>query len=304
MIMRPPRFSGILAVLLTAILSSPSPAGTSANYSLSPEAVDTGGGRGASASYTVSAASTPGATGVSSKYVGRGGFAGQLSEVLSLFLAASPASVNEGATRQISAFLVQDESTLVPQNASTLSWSVASGPISTVSPSGVATAAPVYQTSPATVRGTLGTLSATLDLQVVNTLPDNFGSYAADGLDDAWQVLYFGLDNPSAIATADPDHDGQENRFEFDAGLSPVDPASRFSISFAPVPGEPLSLGILFAPRLPDRTYTIYSAPTLDRSTATPITPGTIIDVGDQRLIADPSPGATRAFYHVRITRP
>lgn len=304
MIMRPLQTCSVIAVLLAAGPPQYSRAGTSANYSHTPETLDTGGGRATSASYGVTAASTAGTAGTSPAYSLRSGFAGQLSEPVSLFLSATPPIVNEAATTQIAAFLVQDESILVPQNASTLAWTVVSGPITSVSPSGLATTAPVYQTSAATVRGTLGALSATVDLQVENNLPDNFGSYAADSLDDAWQVEFFGLGNTEAAPAADPDHDGQDNRFEFDAGLSPVDPASRFLIEFTPVPNEPLSVGILFSPRLPDRTYALFAAPTPDRSTATPVTPGTIIDTGDQRLVADPNPGSQRKFYHVRITRP
>lgn len=43
-------------------------------------------------------------------------------------------------------------------------------------------------------------------------------------LDDAWQNQYFGLDNPLAAPTADPD--GETNSFEFTAGLIPSDPQS------------------------------------------------------------------------------
>lgn len=304
MTMRPVPPPPGLAWLALASLASPALAGSSANYSLTHESVGTSGSRGTSASYSIVTAATPGQTGASAAYTHRGGYAGQLSESLSLFLSATPPSVNEGATRQIAAFLVQDESLLVPQNPASLTWTIVSGPIVSLSPSGLATAAPVYQSTPASIRATLGSLAATLDLQVLNTLPDNFAAYANDSLDDAWQVEFFGLNHPSASPSADPDFDGQDNRFEFDAGLSPVDPASRFLIAFAPVPHQPLSLGILFSPRLPDRTYTVYAAPTPDRAAASPITPGPIIDSGNQRLVADPNPDPHRKFYHIRISRP
>jgi hypothetical protein len=38
-----------------------------------------------------------------------------------------------------------------------------------------------------------------------NTLLGNFGSYAGDALDDAWQFQYFGLSNPLARPLLDPD---------------------------------------------------------------------------------------------------
>ena len=301
--MRPSPTIRVLA-LLAATVARPAPAGTSANYSLAPETIDTGGGRGTSASYTVNAASTHGAAGASTTYGARGGFAGQLTDAPSLVLVATPSAVNEGASRQIDAFLVQDESILVPQNASTLTWSIVSGPLTNVSPSGLATAGPVYQTTPATVRGTLGTLGATLDLQVMNSLPDNFGSYAGDRLDDSWQVQYFGLDNPEAAPSLDPDGDTQDNRFEFDAGVVPTDASSKFSIDFAPVPGHPLLVGVRFSPRWPDRTYTLFGSTGTDRTAAVPVTGGPVINTGTERVVADPDAGAQRKFYHVRITRP
>ena len=310
MIMFGVRSSRVWVVLAAAMLVREAAAGTSANYTLSQETVDTGGGRGISASYAVDAASSAGgsaastASTASGAYAARLGFAGQLFEPLSLFLAATPNTVAEGATRQISAFLVQDESVLVPQAPSSLTWSLVSGPLASITSSGLATGGPVYQTTTATLRGTLGSLGATLDLQVLNTQTDNFGAYAGDGLDDAWQVEFFGLNNPAASPAVDADHDGQINRFEFDAGLSPIDPTSRFLIAFAPVRSQPLAVGILFSPRLPDRTYTVYSSPTPDRTTATPIIPGTIIDNGDQRIVSDPNPGSQRKFYHILITRP
>ena len=65
------------------------------------------------------------------------------------------------------------------------------------------------------------------------------GSYAADGVGDDWQFQYFGLNNPNAAPLLDPDGDGQNNLFEFTAGLVPTNPLSRFLVSIAPVPGQP-----------------------------------------------------------------
>ena len=82
------------------------------------------------------------------------------------------------------------------------------------------TAATVYQDTAAVVQVTYQTLTDTLNLTVLNTLPDNFSTYAADGIDDDWQVLYFGLGNPNAGPLIDPDYDGQNNLFEFTAGVA------------------------------------------------------------------------------------
>ena len=57
---------------------------------------------------------------------------------------------------------------------------------------------------------------------------------AGDGIDDAWQVQYFGLPpNANAGPLRDPDGDGRNNRDEWIAGLSPADPASVFKLRIA-----------------------------------------------------------------------
>ena len=69
--------------------------------------------------------------------------------------------------------------------------------------------------SPATASASLSGVTGSLDLTVINLLADNFGSYAGDGIDDDWQVSFFGLDNPNAAPNVDFDGDEQDNLFEF-----------------------------------------------------------------------------------------
>ena len=69
---------------------------------------------------------------------------------------------------------------------------------------------------------------------LLDNIPDNFGSYAGDGLGDDWQVQYFGQNNPNAGPLRDPNGDGQTNAFEDTAGLVPNDPNSRFTFTIAP----------------------------------------------------------------------
>ena len=77
-------------------------AGTSANYSLVPDAVDSGGLRGTSASYSLNASAMAGGAGASSGYTTRTGFAGQLEDPVSggavpiaIRITALPAALNE-----------------------------------------------------------------------------------------------------------------------------------------------------------------------------------------------------------------
>ena len=55
-------------------------------------------------------------------------------------------------------------------------------------------------------------------ITVLDWQGDSFGSYAEDGLSDAWQVNYFGINSSAAVAAADPDQDGQDNAFEYLSG--------------------------------------------------------------------------------------
>ena len=68
-------------------------------------------------------------------------------------------------------------------------------------------------------------------ITINNANPDNFGLYAADGIPDLWQKSFFGLENPLGIASADPDGDNQNNRFEFLSGYSPADGAAFLRLS-------------------------------------------------------------------------
>jgi hypothetical protein len=48
--------------------------------------------------------------------------------------------------------------------------------------------------------------------------------YAGDGIDDTWQIHYFGHGNPNGLPLADPDGDGRNNLAEFLAGTDPTRP--------------------------------------------------------------------------------
>ena len=85
---------------------------------------------------------------------------------------------------------------------------------------------------------------------MLDTDPDNFGSYAGDGLNDHWQYEFFGPDNPLAGPAIDADADGDVNRFEFVAGVDPTDPQSCFRLSLHPVPERPGHRELVFTPRL------------------------------------------------------
>ena len=101
---------------------------------------------------------------------------------------------------------------------------------------------------------------------------DDFGSYAGDAIDDAWQVQYFGQPpNPNAGPNVDFSGTGQTNLFKYVAGLNPLDPTSRFLLRIAAVPGQPTQRAVTFSPRFSDRTYTVQSKLNLTAGSWTPL---------------------------------
>ena len=118
-------------------------------------------------------------------------------------------------------------------------------------------------------------------------------------------MLYFGVGNPSAAPAIDFDGDGQNNFFEFIAGLVPIDATSRFKTTIEAVPGQPLQKRIIFGPRFASRTYSIRTSTTLASGGWSPLTTGSApADNGDERTITDLSAPAPKKFYEVQITKP
>jgi hypothetical protein len=285
-------------VFVSLVMTRAVMAGSSANYTLAPDTVDHGGSRGASPHYTLDRSTAAGTAGSSASYTARTGFAGQLFEVIAIDISASPLTVSEGDSRQLGATLLFDDSTAGVLAAGSVSWSVQSGPLAGINASGLATAAAVHQDTAAVARGAWQTFAGTLSLTVLNTQPDNFQSYAGDGLPDDWQVLYFGVGHPFAGPFFDPDGDGQNNLFEYNACLVPIDPASVFSISLAEVAGG--GHKIIFSPRLPECSYALRGSS--DLTDWTPVA-GTVTDAGTTRTIVDPAGAERRRFYYISIER-
>ena len=102
----------------------------------------------------------------------------------------------------------------------------------------------------------------------VNT--DDLPGYLGDGIDDAWQVQYFGLNNPQAAPTVDADGTGQTNLFKYIAGLNPLDSNSRFTLTIQAFAAQPGRRNLVFSPRFPDRTYTAKLVARSKRKSAQP----------------------------------
>jgi len=285
---------------------------TSANYSITTDTADAGGLRTTSANYT-NDGSTGAVSGLSTvaspvEFV-KSGYVGQLYDVTGLVVNAGGATtVNETATLQLAAWQLLDDTSYLAVNATSVTWSVLSGPITGISAAGLATAGTVPQNTAATVQGVFSGFAGTLNLTVLDTIPDNFGLYAGDGVDDAWQVQYFGLGtgglgNPLGVGSADADGTGQTNLFKYIAGLNPLD-GSRFVLSITGVPGQSGQKNLIFTPLVAGRTYTVKYRPDLMAGSWQTLTGTTQSDSGNQRTVTDTAATGARKFYHVEITKP
>ena len=277
----------------------------SINYTIKVEAIDTGGKRTGSVSYTndASIGSMAGIATVNAPAeIVKCGYLGQLSDVTGLVLNSTAPNVNEAAALQLGAWQLLDDTTYLGVPATSVSWSVVAGPITGVSGKGLATAGIVYQNTGATVQGSFGGFTGSLGFTVLDSIADNFGIYAGDGIGDDWQVQYFGQNNPLAAPNADGSGTGQTNFFKYTAGLNPMNPNSRFTLRLENVPGQPGRKNLIFSPRLSDRTYTVKTKPNLTGSYSA-LTSFSTTDNGQERTVTDLSAGGATKFYEVEITK-
>lgn len=234
-------------------------------------------------------------------------FTGQLYDARALEVTATPATVDEGSSRQMQAELVMDDDSILPVLADGVAWSEASAALDGISVGGLVTAATVYQDEVAVVDGSWQGVADPdgFELTVLNMGSDDFGEYAGDGIDDDWQVGYFGLPpNSDAAPGVDADSDGRDNRFEFLSGFSPVDPTARFVLSIVDVDPVAGTADLQLNRMIPDRTYTLLSSPDL----LTPFDPVGVLDPvdvpTDDVIVRDPAAPQPRNFYIIGISKP
>jgi hypothetical protein len=226
---------------------------------------------------------------------------GQIYEIGEASLALT--SVPERSQALVLPAFIMTDGTTVADPLAVIEWNPSSGPADMLDDGSVKTGA-VYQDTPVTLEGRLSGIGFVLGLLVQETIPDNFGIYGRDGIDDPWQVQYFGQDNPLAAPLLDPDGDGQNNAFEFTAGLIPTNPLSRFLLSIAPVPDQPGQKNVIFGPMVSGRTYVVKTSPDLSPSSWNTLPGGSVTDNGSQRTVTDTSASESRKFYRVEIMKP
>lgn len=277
----------------------------SASYAIATESADAGGNRATSTTYT-NDASLGGIAGISTvaapAETAKSGYVGQLYEVTALQLSTTSATVNEGGTLQLAGTQLLDDGSTLDVAANAIGWSVQSGPLTGISATGLATADNVYQATLAIAQGSYAGLSSTLNLTVLNVNSDNFGTYAGDGIDDAWQVQYFGQPpNARAAPNFVSDGSGLTNLFKYTAGLAPNNPAATFTVLVNPVPGQPTQRAIVISPTFADRTYTVeYCASPPSWSTLS----GSYAGTGGALTVTDANASNPSKFYRVKVAKP
>lgn len=229
------------------------------------------------------------------------GFIGQLYDLATGFgVTAIPLSIDEGGTRQLIPFHLLDDGTGLAFLATEVTWSISDGPLANLDTNGLATAETVYQDTVASLQATYLSLTETFNLPVLDTIKDNFSTYASDGLPDDWQIDFFGLNHPQAGPQDDPDGDGQNNQFERLAKLDPTDPDSVFEISLQDVFEQPSLQEIIFSPVFSDRQYTLLESIDLSTNGWEDLN-GPTSDLANERTVTDMNAGV-RKFYKVVIT--
>ena len=235
---------------------------TSETYRITAEIADAGGRRVDSAT-TVIDGSLGGFVGISGNGTGthsvKHGFAGQLYDLVAIEASANPTSIVENATRQLDVTGVFDDDTR-GELESNPAWLVLSGPLASIDGSGRATADTVYEDTAAEAGATFAGLTGTVALLIVNTNPDDFGTYAGDGVHDDWQVGFFGVGDPDGGPDRDPDIDRRDNRYEWITGTDPTSDSSYFLMAIERVPGEDDQQDLVLDPTFVDRTYEMESS--------------------------------------------
>ena len=270
--------------------------------------IDVGGLRTTSADYTMDN-SVGGIGGISSagSETAKDGYIGQLTEVVSMVVTVAPGSVSELSNAQSSASATLDDTTVLALAGTDVAWSTPSDPypLSSIDANGLVTPTNVYANVTATVNGYYLGATGSNSLLVLDTNPDDYGTYAGDGIPDSWQVQYFGFDNVHAAPSTDADGTGQNNLFKFVAGLDPTNPASIFVLKIAAVNGQPSQKNLIYNPIANGRTYTVESRTNLHSGSYAALGSfsGPVTNV-NQATVTDLNAAPSAKFYHVHISLP
>lgn len=277
---------------------------SSTNFIMETDTVDGGGGMMGSVSYAADA-SVGGGTALgppsSPGFFLPSGMVAQLYEFVGIAINPQSGSVNETQPNQLYVTAFAGDGSVLPGLASSTSWSLVSGPILSISASGVAATDVVLNDATATAGGTWLGFYNTVSFGVLDSDPDNYYGYGNDGLPDLWQVANFGMPpNADAAPDANPDGDSDPNFDEWMTGHDPDDPADCFRFSITGRTGTVATF--LVDKTISGRTYTLeyttdYTTSPSGWTFVTVETPGNQTDYTFQ----DTSSTDDRDFYHMVV---
>lgn len=293
----------LISLCLSAVAAVQGGEMQSSSYSIEAMGIS-GGGFSSSPSYHQAGSSS----GIAENQTGNNpapltlhsGLAGQGYRIAALNLRSDPSfDLPEGTSANMIVELETDAGTIINLPPERTELLVLSGPVTLDDTSDQLDAEFVYTRTLVTVGVGYAGLGDLDSLSVVNTGDDDFGIYAADQVDDAWQVNFFGPDNPDGVGNEDFDGDSQSNRFEFEVGTLPDDPSSTFRVRIDRIANEShISFGPVFA----DRSYTILRSSSLTPASFSAVSLPTTDD-GQTRTAIDSASFSDSIFYQVSVER-
>ena len=142
---------------------------SSADYTITADTLDAGGGTATSAAYS-NKVSTGGVAGISTTSPAltvKHGYVAQLFEATGITLTAPEPTLAETGSLPLQASLIFDDATTQAVSPAAVSWSILGGPLTGISGSGLVTAGIVYEDTDASVQGQYQGFTAPLDLIVL-----------------------------------------------------------------------------------------------------------------------------------------
>jgi len=130
----------------------------------------------------------------------------------------------------------------------------------------------------------------------------------APGYNDWWQKqngdTALGIPAIQSGPAGDDDGDGLSNLFEYVTNSNPLLPGASFTVSCAPVPGNPSQMQITYGPLIKGQTYTVKSSDSLTSGTWTSdntFTPNTAMTT---KAVIVSNASTPARFYIVEIKMP
>jgi len=228
-------------------------------------------------------------------------------------VAPDAATINEqgasdtNSTRtQLRGNVVYDDATLGAVNGAQIAWNApaTNSALASISETGITQAATIYQNTGASFSGSYGGVTATSSLTVLNVLPDNYGVYAGDTFDDAWEIGQgmTGAVNPNAT------NNGVPNWQLYAMGFNPAQPAPAALSSTALTNGY-LAVRYTRNPYATNYTFVPQESGNLSVGFANMVNPVSVTNLvsGVEQIVTRgsvPINATNKQFLRIKVTQP